>query len=264
MQNGQAAAYFREEGGVYYGNDPARGPWSAAHCHAGPVTGLCARAAEAAVGPDKMLTRLTVDVLRPVPLSGITVSVEVTRASRTLSTTKVQVVDLDGICCVTGTSMHLVRKDLGEVPSPTLPRPLWEDTVPMQTRLIGALHDEPSFGAFIETAMPKDGPTEPGPKTVWMKVPALVEGEVASPIQAICPLADCGNGISWNAPPMVLGFMNTDLTLQMHREPVSAWMASESVSHWQSNGVGMSQSVLYDTQGPVGAALQTLVLHPPR
>lgn len=63
---------------------------------------------------------------------------------------------------------------------------------------------------------------------------------------------------------MVLGFMNTDLTLQMHREPVSAWMASESVSHWQSNGVGMSQSVLYDTQGPVGAALQTLVLHPPR
>jgi len=56
--------------------------------------------------------------------------------------------------------------------------------------------------------------------------------------------------------------MNTDLTLQIHREPQGDWFAASAVSHWQPNGIGMSQAILYDTLGPVGMALQTLVLHP--
>jgi len=96
-----------------------------------------------------------------------------------------------------------------------------------------------------------------------MRTPKLLQGEDPSPIQALCPLADCGNGISWNAPTTEMGFMNTDLTVHIHREPVSDWLASDSISHWQPTDIGMSQSVLYDTQGPVGTALQTLVLFPP-
>jgi hypothetical protein len=111
-------------------------------------------------------------------------------------------------------------------------------------------------------AYPKGMSPAPGPKTVWMKTPPLLEGEETSPIQSLCPLADCGNGISWNEAPGRLGFMNTDLTLQVHREPVGEWLASDALSHWQSNGVGMSQAVLFDTEGPVATALQTLVLHP--
>ncbi len=260
----KAPAFFKERDGVFVGNDPARGPWSADHCHAGPVTGLVVRAAEGAVSPGKVLTRLTIDVLRPVPVAGIRVTAEVVRETRTLATTRVQVEALDGTVCVTGSSMHLTRKDLGDVPSaPVVPLRL-DEAEPGPPLLTGQLHDRSCFSQFHEVRYPPGVGRVPGPKTVWMKVPPLLEGEDPSPIQSICALADCGNGISWNAPLQEMGFMNTDLTLQIHREPLPGWHASEAVSHWQPNGVGMSQAILHDIDGPVGVALQTLVLHPPR
>ncbi|MEY8837882.1 thioesterase family protein [Cribrihabitans sp. XS_ASV171] len=256
-------AYFRRtEEGVFLGNDPARGPWSSDHCHAGPVTGLCARAAEGAIGPEKMLTRLTLDVLKPLPLAGLRVKAEVTRNTRTLATTRIEVHALDGTLCMTASSMHLVRKELGDVPTVHVASPAWDEAERDASLLIGALHDKPAFGQFVEMAYPQGGSRDPGPKTIWMRTPQLLQGEEQSPIQSICALADCGNGISWNEPPVRFGFMNTDLTLQIHREPEGEWMASESLSHWHGNGVGMSQSILHDTKGPVGVALQTLVLHP--
>ncbi|MCU9837642.1 thioesterase family protein [Ruegeria sp. WL0004] len=258
-----APVYFTQtEPGLFVGKDPARGPWSPDHCHAGPVTGLVVRAAEGAAGPGKMLTRLTLDVLRPLPLSGLRVSVEVQRDSRTLTTTRVAVHDTHGTLCLSGTSMHLVRKDLGDVPTADVAGPDFGEAERGEPLLVGKLHDRPAFGQFIEMAYPRGEDLGPGPKTVWMKAPHLLADEAPSPIQAICPLADCGNGISWNEPPVRFGFMNTDLTLQIHREPQGDWFAAQAVSHWQPNGVGMSQAVLYDVVGPVGMALQTIVLHP--
>lgn len=255
--------YFHADaGGWFTGNDPARGPWSEHHCHAGPVAGLMVRAAEQAVGDGKVLTRFTADILRPVPLSGVQVQAEVTRNTRTLATTRITVTDRAGEVCATATTMHLVRKDLGDVPTAQVSAPDFGDAEPGDRLLIGGLHDKPAFGQFTEMAYPKGMSPEPGPKTVWMKTPPLLEGEETSPIQSLCPLADCGNGISWNEAPGRLGFMNTDLTLQVHREPVGEWLASDALSHWHSNGVGMSQAVLFDTEGPVATALQTLVLHP--
>ncbi len=257
-------AYFHQNAqGVFVGNDPARGPWSADHCHAGPVSGLIVRAAEAEIGPEKMLTRLTVDLLRPLPLAGLRVAAETTRHTKTLATTRVTVHDLDDTLCATATTMHMVRKDLGAVPNVDLPAPHIEDMVDGPFPIGEMRHDLRGFAHHSQIGYPKGCNQGAGPKTVWMRTPPLLEGEDPSPIQALCPLADCGNGISWNAPTSEMGFMNTDLTVQIHREPVSDWLASDSISHWQPSGIGMSQSVLFDTQGPVGTALQTLVLFPP-
>lgn len=257
-------AYFHQNAqGAFVGNEPARGPWSAKHCHAGPVAGLIVRAAEIEVGPEKMLTRLTVDLLRPAPLTGLRVAAETMRHTKTLATTRVTVHDLNDTLCATATTMHLVRKDLGAVPNVEIPAPRLDEVVDGPFPIGEMRHDLPGFAHHSEVAYPDGGNQGAGPKTVWMRTPPLLEGETPSPIQALCPLADCGNGISWNAPTTEMGFMNTDLTVQIHREPVSEWLASESISHWQPSGIGMSQSVLYDAEGPVGTALQTLVLFPP-
>lgn len=256
-----AQSYFRQgDDGLFHANDPARGPWSRDHCHAGPVTGLIARAAEREIGADKMLTRLTLDILRPVPMHGLEITVDVTRNTRTLATTRLELHDPDGTRCVVATSMHLVRQALQDMPTAPVSPLRFEDAEPGQFPLSRALHDAPAFSQFVQAAFPRGQSAGPGPKTIWMRAPNLLEGERQSPIQSICALADCGNGISFNAQPSEIGFMNTDLTLQIHREPESAWLASESVSHWQDSGIGMSHSVLHDTRGPVGVALQTLVL----
>ena len=258
----EQACFRQNTQGVYVGNDPARGPWSADHCHAGPVSGLIVRAAETEVGPDKMLTRLTVDLLRPLPLSGLRVAAETTHHTRTLATTRVTVHDLDDTLCATATTMHMVRRNLGDVPNVEIQGPRLDDVVDGPFPIGEVRHDLPGFAQHSGIAYPSGGNQAAGPKTVWMRTPSLLGDEKPSPIQALCPLADCGNGISWNAPTTEMGFINSDLTVQIHREPVSDWLASESISHWQPTGIGMSQSVLYDTQGPVGTALQTLVLFP--
>lgn len=258
-------AYFTRAGdGAFLANDPARGPWSEHHCHAGPVAGLIVRAAEALAGADRMLTRLSVDFLRPLPVAGLRIAAEATRATRTLATTRVQVFDLDGGLCATATGMHLTRQEYSGLPTaPVVPLDI--AAARAGRFFVGnGLHGKPSFGQFTETAFPPGETGDPGPTTMWMRTPPLLAGETPSPVQSLCALADCGNAISRNAGLDAVGFMNTDLTLQVHREPVSDWLASQAVSHWHDCGIGMSHATLHDIRGPVAVALQTLVLRPVR
>lgn len=256
-------AFFEQVGeNLFRGNDPARGPWSADHCHAGPVTGLIARAAEAVAGPNKVLTRLTVDFVRPLPLAGLRVQASATRETRTLTTGRVEVHDRSGTLCAQATTMHLARKSFNGMPTPELPPPDFHGAVKAGFPVVGARHDLPMFRDFIEVAYPPGETSDPGPTTIWMRVPPLLAEERPSPIQSMCPLADCGNGTSSNARMDRVGFVNTDLTLQVVREPRSEWLASAALSHWADNGVGMSHATLFDRQGPVGVALQTIVLRP--
>ena len=98
---------------------------------------------------------------------------------------------------------------------------------------------------------------------MWMRtaVPILVDEE-PSPFQKICPLADSGNGISYNDYLDRIHFLNTDLTVSVHREPVGDWFCSRAISHWQADGTGVADAELFDRAGPVGRALQHVLLMP--
>ena len=64
-----------------------RGPWDEHACHAGPPTGLVARALELLV-PAQRLTRLTVNLQRPIPYSGFRILTNITRQGRTVTLTE--------------------------------------------------------------------------------------------------------------------------------------------------------------------------------
>ena len=267
MSDGGAAAvppfFSQTSDGVFAGNPPARGPWSVDHCHAGPVAGLVARAIEQAIGPEKAFMRLTLDLLRPIPMAGIKVVAEVVRDGRTAATAKAHVLDGEGRVCVSATSMHLARAEIGPVPTAPGAAPQRGEArmggFPMPAGFGGA----PCFPNFVEVAYPPGETPEPGPTTLWMRTPPLLAGERPSPMQAICPLADCGNAISRNAEFGGVTFLNSDLTIYMHREPEGGWLGSRAASHWRRTGIGVSEAVIFDQQGPVAAALQTLLLRPP-
>ena len=97
---------------------------------------------------------------------------------------------------------------------------------------------------------------------MWMKTLALVASEEPSSFQRICPLADCGNAFSRHADPDQVQFINADLTIALHRDPAGEWLGSRAVSHWQPSGVGLADALLFDDDGIVGRALQTLLLRP--
>jgi len=128
---------------------------------------------------------------------------------------------------------------------------------------IKQLHTESCFnGLGVETRYPPGENGEPGPTAVWLKTVALLPDEEPSAFQKICPLADCGNAFGRNAEPHEVSFINPDLTVALHRDPVGDWLGSQSTGYWEPNGIGLADAMLHDEKGVVGRALQTLVLRP--
>src|SRR5262245_60044856 len=84
-----ADALFERDGARFVPTELARGPWSRDALHGGPSAALLARAAERFEGGDGMLvTRLTVELLRPVPVAPLVLTAHLRRPGR-----KVQLVE---------------------------------------------------------------------------------------------------------------------------------------------------------------------------
>jgi hypothetical protein len=250
-----------DRGELFRPTDACRGPWSPDACHAGPPTGLLARAAERVV-PEQRLVRLTVDLVRPIPHAGFTVRAERTRTGRTVSTTALAIDDLEGRTVVTASAMHLARGSGLPVPTSAAATPDLATAVPGQFPIRAAGHDLPMFVSEVEVRYPPGDEPTPGPTRMWMRTLPLLPDEEPSGFQRICPLADCGNAVSRNGEPTEYSFVNTDLTILLHRDPVGVWLGTDAVSRWESTGHGMSDALLFDERGAVGRALQTLVVDP--
>jgi hypothetical protein len=250
-------AFFTIEGEWFRPTEYARGPWDPNACHAGPPTGLLARASELLV-PDQQLVRLTVDLTRPIPYAGFRIDAAVTRKGRTVSTTEMTIVDVDGRPVVSARGMHLAATDQEELPNTPLSTPSLSESEPGRFPIAAGGHGLAMFSGAVEMRYPPGHGPNPGPTQAWMRTVPLLADEAPSPFQRICPLADCGNAISRNADPIPLTFVNTDLTILLHRPPVGEWLGMDSVSRWEPSGIGMSDSLLFDDEGPVGRALQVL------
>lgn len=244
--------------------DLARGPWDYDACHGGPPTAMLVRALERAV-PDQRLCRVSVELGRPVPMAGFRIETEVVRAGRASAQTRATLVDGAGKARVTAIGMHIapLAQPLFEGPldSSTSQLPRVDDTQLGAFPMRKATTQWPGFRQSVEVRYPPDeGNDHPGPTTVYMRTVPPLADEEPSPFQRICPLADCGNAFSRHADPEAFQFINTDLVIALHRDPVGEWMGSRSSAQWQPNGVGLADALLFDDHGPVGRALQTLLL----
>lgn len=255
------AAFFRVEEDVFLANDTARGPWSADACHAGPVTAVIARALEP-IAPSQQLTRLSVSFVRPVPVAGFRITTEVVRVGRAASTATARLTDMGGKLCAKAKSLHLATYDPVDFPTAPSTGPDIADAGTAEWPFPVAAHGLPFFSSGIEIKLPPGEDNGPGPTTMWMRTVGILDGEQPSSFQRLCPLADCGNGISRNSDIRENTCVNPDLTIVVVRQPESEWLASEAQSFWEPNGIGMSHSMLYDTKGLIGTALQTLIVRP--
>jgi len=236
-----------------------RGPWDPDACHAGPPVGLLARHAESLV-PEQQLVRLTAEIIRPIPFAGFELTGSITRAGRRASTSEVMIVDEDGKTAVSARCLHITPGDLGEVPTPPSTTPLFDNARAGDFPIRPTAHDLPMFRDSAHVLYDAGSDPTPGPTAFWMQTPHLLPDENPSPFQRICPLADSGNAFSRNADIAEIGFINADLTILLHRAPVGDWLGMDAVSRWEPTGIGMSDSLLFDEFGPVGRALQSLIL----
>jgi hypothetical protein len=243
----------------------ARGPWDPEACHGGPPTGLLARALERAV-PTMRLARISVDLGRQVPMAGFTIVADVVRSGRATANTTAAIIDAVGKVRVTAMGTHLAVAGApileGRLDNSGTITPRLADSSPGEFP-VGRTHGLRGFRDAVEIRYPAGEDNTPGATMVWMRTVPLLADESMTPFQRICPLADCGNAFARHAEPDQVQFINTDLVLALHRDPVGEWMGSRATSVWQPTGAGLADALLFDDEGPLGRALQTLLVRKP-
>ena len=102
---------------------------------------------------------------------------------------------------------------------------------------------------------------EPGPARAWirMRVP-LVEGEDPTQLERALVAADSGNGVSAPLDYRRFMFINADLSVALRRLPEGEWVGLDAISYAEPDGIGLSDTALYDEHGLVGRATQSLLV----
>src|SRR5262249_52506289 len=259
-----SAALFDQDGSRFVPTALARGPWSPEALHGGPPAALLARCAERVAGGEGMaVARLTVELLRPVPVAALTVDTRLLRPGR-----KVQLVGASllagSVEVARATALRIRTLDLPLPASITAPAPPpgpdrgtpgrsgWSDLIDYP-----AFHNQGVEHRFVAGSFDR-----PGPATDWIRllVP-VVAGEDTSPLARVAAAADFGNGVSW-----VLSrnegwqFINPDLTIGLHRVPAGEWVCLEAETAVEPSAIGQAHSRLWDERGALGWAIQSLLI----
>src|SRR5260370_5190032 len=81
----------------------------------------------------------------------------------------------------------------------------------------------------------------------------LVEGAPLTPFVRAAVAADFASP-SANAGDQGLGYINSDVTLYLHRLPVTPWVGFEVGNHHATDGVAIGECWLYDEKGPISTS----------
>lgn len=257
------AVFTREQHNAWRTGELARGPWDARAQHGGAPCGLLAHLAESAVeGEGWQLARLTVELIRPVPVDVLTSGVT---AETGRTTSRVEIVLLSQGKAVAKAHALLVRAqpivlpdDLVQ-PATTPLRPPRDCTAALR---IPGLPDVRSFYyTAMEGRVAAGTPEAPGPGAAWLRLTVpLIDGLPNSPAMRAAAAADFGNGLSWVLPAERFTFANADVSLQLARLPAGEWIGLDSVTTISANGRGCTTTQLHDEAGPFGMATQTLLV----
>lgn len=255
--------------------DYARGPWDRLHCHGGPVSALLARACETAGDADDdtawQITRLTVELTRPVPVGEpLLMSTDVERGGRKVSVVAASLRTADGVEVAKVRALRIRHRDFALPAHPTAESALLgEPGTGRRVSIEWAVGDgEIAFHSHGVEHRIVDGDWDaPGPVSLWIRLATvLVAGEAPSGVQRAAAAADFGNGVTSAIDYERYLFINPDLTVHLARPPVGEWIGMASHSRYgtetASTGAGFAESELYDANGRVGRSVQSLFVEP--
>jgi Thioesterase-like superfamily len=249
-------AFYALDGDRVTSSDLTRGPWDPNSQHAGPPSALLARAIELCEPREGMrVGRVTVEILRPLPIEPLTLNAQVVRPGRS-----VELIEAS----IEGEAGELARARGWRLAESDITADWEQDDPPPGHQDAEALEFFPTGEAIgwhtaMEIVFARGRFLEPGPATVWMRPRvALVQGEPITPLQRVMLAADGGNGVSAPLPWDRFIFINTDLTVHLLRPPEGEWVCLDSVTHVE--GIGMTDTALWDERGRVGRAAQTLLV----
>ena len=237
------------------------GPWGRDSLHAGPPAALLGRALEQLAEPGMQVARATFEILRPVPLDALDVTVEVARPGRKIRLLRGALSTQDEpIMLATAWVMRTDSLGLQAAGHPRIDLP-----GPEESTLLFDEEADPDYIHAMEWRFARGSFFEPGPAAAWLRMKhPLLPDEPISPLSRVLVAADSGNGISAALDFTKWLFVNTDLTVHLHRMPRGEWICLDASTIVEPEGIGLATSVLSDVDGPVARGLQSLFLAPRR
>jgi Thioesterase-like superfamily len=257
---------FVREAEAIRATELARGPWDPNALHGGPVAALCAWVAERHdPGPASFVARLTLELMRPVPLGRLHVQASTVRPGARVQWIDVAVHDDDGRLVAAAHALRLRRAadavfavgDVAQSGLPArMPRPPEESGGP-PIGLVGAL----GFWSANDFRMAGGDWQLPGPGAAWLRLRVpVIDDEPVSPLQRAVAAADFGSGVGNPVRLAGTGTINAELTVHLHRPAVGEWIGLDARAVAYAEGVGLADTVLHDVDGPIGRAAQSLVV----
>lgn len=259
-----SGAFYEPAGdGVVVATPYTRGPWAVDAQHGGPPAALIARAVEGAGehAGDFVVARLTLELLRPVPISELRVRVEPVKLGRTVERWSAELWAA-GSCVLRASALRIRRTPVASSlpqPDPAWPEP--SDAEPLQ---LSFFPWDMGYHRGVELRIVHGGWGRT-PIGIWGRpTVSLIRGERLSPLQALMVLADAQSGMGVPLDPRRYTFVNPDLTVYLERPPVGTWFGFDVRSTSSGIGVGLAQSAIRDRDGVVARSAQSLVVAPRR
>ncbi|MGH3443376.1 MAG: thioesterase family protein [Nitriliruptorales bacterium] len=252
-------AFYLLDGDRFRSTELTRGPWSHDHQHAGPPNGLLARAMEAVDGGEaKSVARYTAEILRQVPITTLTVSAEVVRPGRRVDLVEGTLGDDDGPI-IRARAWRIRRQDVDGVPDIARAGGPPEGPESGREVLFFETGADVGYHTAMEARFVRGAFREPGPALAWLRMRGpLVEGEEPSSLQRVLVAADSGNGLSATLDYHAYVFINTDLSVHLHRDLAGEWVCLDARTVVGSDGRGLAETTVADERGVIGRGLQTL------
>ena len=257
------AAYVELSEGVFRAGPLTGGPWHPEQQHGGPPAALICRGLERAAAEAGLthLGRLTVNLLRPAPISECRIEAMADYLGRNAGHYSGRLIAQNKE--IARFTALMQREDELPVPEnapghppPAAPKPPGECPV-VRIPFGGAGF---GYADLVENRL-AEGKFFNGPCAAWFRMNhPLLADETPSPYQRVAVAADSGNGVSAALDIRKYLFVSCDLTINLFRRPAGEWICLQARSFFGGNGCGLAESALYDEEGFIGRATQSLAV----
>jgi hypothetical protein len=263
-------AMFIPDGDRFLPTLAAQGPWDPTTAHGGPIAGLLAREVEQVTADrPRRVARLTVDMMRPVPLQPLRVTHEIIRAGR-----QIEVIDAslwwEEKLVARATALRVFaghtiesRPDRRDA---AIGRPIPGPHAPAIEGIglpANADFEPPGLFRALELRRVQGHQGSGVPAVAWGRLTLpLVEGEPTSPLAQVACLGDFTSGLANYADYRRYLSPNADLSYHLVRHPDGEWLGLDANTVVGDDGITQSRARLFDESGYLGLCATTLVMAP--
>jgi len=237
------------------------GPWDPCLQHGSPPATLLARAIERTLPrDDARIARIAFDFSGPVAVDEMLVEAELVRPGARIERSRARIT-VGGRVAMEASAWRIAT---GPGRAPAVPPVFDLPPLPPPQRAM-SLVDVPAFGYAdsLEWRFAEGAFDALGPAAVWTRplIP-LLEGEPLSPLGRLLLMVDSANGVSAELSPARYTFVPVELTVAVARQPATEWVGMRARTTIEPDGVGLTRADLFDEQGQLGVAQQTLYVAP--